>query len=357
MQEAYWADPAGRLYRWDLGTETSDATAFPHLADGGGGKWGVNPDNFAVATESVRFAACQGTDDFSCTVGSVGNGGAKGDVFTFSPAVVANNRIDDPGSDDGGVLGLGERDQFLIALASGSPNDNVLDGGDSDNDYHSSIYLIADDHRGPAVNAGFSIPANGPVTPPGTSSSFMRLPLNQIERTRTIHFPDGETEEETRNFSKAARPLRAPMVRVTGLSNGGVLAGEVFYVSFTVYEPGTSSCDSRWFNDETGEWDADPGATYEITFRLVVEDGESFNFNSGYALENDYSDGFGVNGGLSEPVVTQADCEGQNCGAVLKSPKTKPCDPNQDPPSISGVISVQTGWAELEGFSPLEVAI
>jgi hypothetical protein len=270
---------------------------------------------------------------------------------------VANNRIDDPGANDGGVLGLGDRDQFLIALASGSPNDTVLDGGDDSNDYHSSIYLIADDHRGAAVNGGFNIPGNGAVTPPGTASSFMRLPLNQIVRTRTIHYPGGEVDEETRNFSKSARPLRAPMVRVTGLANDDELVGEVFYITYTIYEPGTASCDSRWFNDETGEWDADPGATYDITFRLVVEDGQSFNFNSGYVLGGDYGDGFGTNGGLSGPVVNQADCEGENCGAVLKAPKTTPCDPNQNPSTIGGAISVQTGWSELEGFSPLEVQL
>jgi hypothetical protein len=355
MQEAYWGDPAGRLYRWDLATETSDVTAFPHTSDGGGSKWEVNPQQFALAKESVRFAACQGEDDFSCSVGSVDSGG-KGDVFTFSPAVVANNRIDEI-NDNGGVLEAGERDQFLIALASGSPNDTVLDGGDDSNDFHSSIYLIADDHRVPNSNEGMSIPANGPVTPPGTAKGFMRLPLNQIERTRTIIFPDGETEEETRNFSKSARPLRAPMVRVTGLVNDTDQIGEVFYITFTIYEPGTASCDSRWFNDETGEWEADPGATYDITFRLVVENGETFDFDSGYTLAGDYGDGFGTKGGLTGPVVDQADCEGENCGAVLKSPKTSPCDPNQNPPVVGGAISVQTGWSELEGFSPLEVQL
>jgi hypothetical protein len=356
MQEAYWADPAGRLYRWDLATNASDVTDFPHTADGGGNKWPVNPQEFAVALESARFAACQGDDDFSCSVGALG-ANSKGDVFTFSPAVVSANRID--GIDnDGSILPIGDRDQFLLALASGSPNDNVLDGGDDSNDFHSSIYLIADDHRVPNTNTGFDIPADGPITPPGVAPKFMRLPLNQIERTRTIIFPDGETEVETRNFSKSARPLRAPMVRVTGLANGGPdIVGEVFYISFTIYEPGTASCDSRWFNDETGEWEADPGATYEVTFRLVVENGQTFDFNSGYQLAGNYGDGFGTGGGLSGPVVDQADCEGENCGAVLKTPKNSPCDPNNNPPTIGGAISVQTGWSELEGFSPLEVQL
>jgi hypothetical protein len=356
MEEAYWADPAGRLYRWDIATQTSDVTEFPHTADGGGSKWEVNPQDFAVAQESFRFPACQGKDDFSCSVGSI-EGGARGDVFTYSPAVVANNRIDDIDS-PGGVLPTGKRDQFLVALASGSPNDTAVDGGDDSNDFHSSIYLLADDHRDDAANEGFDIPGNGAVTEPGAHAHFMRLPLSQIERTRTIYFPNGEVEEETRNFSKAARPIRAPLIRVTGLAEGQEqLDAEVFYVSFTIYEPGSSSCDSRWFDEEAGEWVADPGSTYEITFRLVVEGGNPFDFNNGYTLPGDYGDGFGTPGALSGPSVEQVGCEGDNCGAVLKAPKTSPCDPNADSPSVGGAISVQTGWSELEGFSPLEIQL
>jgi hypothetical protein len=356
MQEAYWADPAGRLYRWDLATETSNVTSFPHTADGGGSVWPLDPAQFAIAQESVRFAACQGDDDFSCSVGSIG-GGAKGDVFTFSPAVVSNNRIDEI-NDDGGVLGLGDRDQFLIALASGSPNDTVIDGDEEDNDFHSSIYLIADDHRAPNTNGGFTIPGDGEITPPGTADSFMRLPLNQIERTRTIIFPDGEVDTETRNFSREARPIRAPMVRVTGLVAGNgdnEQIGEVFYISYFIYEPGSNVCDGRWFNDDTGEWEADPGATYEVSFRLVVEEGEGFDFNNGYNLPGNYGDGFGTNGGLVGPVVQQAECGDENCGAVLKAPKTNPCDPNSNAPQIGGAISVATSWSEVEGFTPLEI--
>lgn len=354
MQEAYWADPAGRLYRWDLATETSNVTSFPHAADGGGSVWPLDPGGFSIAQESARFAACQGTDEYDCSVGSLG-AGAKGDVFTFSPAIVANNRIDEL-NDNGAVLGLGDRDQFLIALASGSPNDNVIDGGDDDNDFHSSIYLIADDHRAPATNAGFDIPANGPITPPGSSSKFMRLPLNQIERTREIIFPDGETDTETNFFSKGARPIRPPMVRVTGLVDGeGAQLGEVFYITYTIYENGSDVCDGRWFDDDTGEWVADPGATYEVTFRLVVEKGQTFDFNSGYTLAGNYGDGFGTGGGLTGPVVTQAECGGENCGAIVKAPKTKPCDPNTNAPSLTGAISVSTSWSEVEGFTPLEI--
>ena len=354
MQEAYWADPAGRLYRWDLQTHPSNPAQFLHEDDGGGASWPVNQQQFAVATESARFAACQGTGDFSCSVGTIG-AGAKGDVFTFSPAVVSANRID-PLNGSGDVLAAGERDQFMIAMISGSSTDTALDGGDADNDFHSSMYLLVDDHRSPADHAGFDIPGDGAITAPGTSSTFMRLPLNQIERTRTIYFPNGDTDTETRNFSKSARPLRAPSVRVTGLLENGTLAGEVFYINFTVYEPGSEVCDGRWFDELTGEWQADPGATYEISFRLVVRDGEGFDFSSAYVMP-DYADGYGTSGALTGPIVEQVLCNGDNCGPTLKTPKHSPCDPNTDPPPTGGAISISTGWTHLEGFTPLEFAL
>ena len=217
--------------------------------------------------------------------------------------------------------------------------------------------MIADDHR-VDQHGGLDIPDSAPATPPGSHAHFMRMPLNQIERTRTIVFPNGETDEETRSFSKAARPLRAPMLRVTGLADGSQqLDAEVYYISYTIYEPGSSTCDSRWFDEDAGEWVADPGATYEITFRLVVGGSDPFDFTSGYELPGDYGDGYGTTGGLSAPIVKQAICEGDNCGAVLESPKNSPCDPNVDAPPIGGAISVQTGWAELEGFSPLETIL
>ncbi|MCA9697768.1 MAG: type IV pilin biogenesis protein, partial [Myxococcales bacterium] len=138
MQEAYYADPAGRLYRWDLAAATSDVDSFPHVADSGG-KWALDDQGYAAAKEAFRFPACQGDGDYACTIGPIAANGNKGDVFTFAPAVISKNRID--GVDDpGSVLPLGDRDQLLIALASGNPNDAAIDGGDDDNDFHSSIY-------------------------------------------------------------------------------------------------------------------------------------------------------------------------------------------------------------------------
>ena len=105
MQEAYWVDPAGRLFRWDLATAASDVESFPHTSDGGG-VWVDNGDDFSVALESFRFPACQGVGAFDCTVNAIGPNSNKGDVFTFSPAVVANNRIDSL-ADPGTILPIG----------------------------------------------------------------------------------------------------------------------------------------------------------------------------------------------------------------------------------------------------------
>src|SRR5690606_5896116 len=173
MQEASWGDPGGRLYRWDLAAEATNVESFPHTSDTGS-KWLTNGDGVAGATEGFRFAACNADDEFALTIAPVGQGESKGDVFTFSPAVVANNRID-PFNASGGVLDAEDRDQFMIALISGSPNDDAIDGGDLDNDFHSSIYLIADDHR-EDPNAGFDIPGIGGLTAPGSHAHFMRLP-------------------------------------------------------------------------------------------------------------------------------------------------------------------------------------
>ena len=356
MQEAYWADPAGRLYRWDLGADFADVDSFPHLADSGG-TWPEDGDGFALATPAFRFPACQGTAEFNCSVGSFSSPSTKGDVFTYSPAVVAARRIDDI-DDPGDVLPAGDRDQFLIALASGSPNDDAVDGGDEENDFHSSIYLLVDDHR-EEPEEGFTIPDSAPPTPPGAESGFMRLPLSQIERTREVQFPDGSTESQTRVFSKRARPIRPPMIRVTGVAEGDQqLPAEVFYVTYTIYEPGGETCDSRWYDEAAGEWVFDAGATYEISFRLSVADGDPFDFLEGFALPADPSDGFGTAGSLVGPIVQQVgSCPDGNCGAVLQAPKSSPCDPNDEAPGVAGAISVQTGWSELEGFSPLEVPL
>ena len=348
MQEAYWADAAGRLYRWDLAANAGVTTTFPHAADGGGTWPTVN--DYAAATPSLRMPACRGQDDFSCSVSPIGLGG-KGDVFTYAPAVTANHRIDDI-DDPGEVLPLAKRDQFLLALISGSPHDGAIDG----NDFHSSLYLLVDDHRQDPAG-GFDVPAQAPTTPPGSHAKFMRLPLSQIERTRHVEFPDGSSDDQTRVFSKRARPIRAPMMFVTGVADGTEqVDASVYYVSYLVYEPGDDLCDPRWYDEDAGEWIHDGGTSYEITFRLALGDDEPFDLTSSYVLPGDPGDGFGTAGALSGPVVRQLDsCPNGNCGPIIAAPKISPCDPNDGTPAVAGAISIPTHIAELDGFTPLEL--
>ncbi|MCA9700977.1 MAG: type IV pilin biogenesis protein, partial [Myxococcales bacterium] len=176
MQEAYLADPAGRLYRWDLAAQSSDPTIFPHEGDSGG-PWLEDGDGYFQAKAAFRFPACRGAGDFACTVAPIGPGPGdnKGEVFDFSPAVVANHRIDDI-DDPGDILPMGLRDQFLLALISGSANDDAVAAeSESGSDFHSSLYLLVDDHR-QDQGGGFDIPQNAAVTAPGAHSHFMRLP-------------------------------------------------------------------------------------------------------------------------------------------------------------------------------------
>jgi hypothetical protein len=99
MQETYVADPAGRLFRWDLGRDTS------HAADSGA-IWGSN------AQAVFRFPACEGTGD-ECTVDTTN----PGDPFLFAPAVSASNRLDDFTAVAAGST-IDELDRFLVALVT-----------------------------------------------------------------------------------------------------------------------------------------------------------------------------------------------------------------------------------------------
>jgi hypothetical protein len=356
MQEAYWADAAGRVYRWDLAAEVSNVGSFPHKADSGG-KWPIDSQGFALATPALELPACRGKDEFACTVSAIQPNSSRGDVFSFAPAVTANHRIDNI-EDPGEVLALGDRDQFLIALVSGSPNDDAIDGGDVDNDFHSSIYLIVDDHR-QDPSGGFKVPGHAPVTAPGAHKTFMRLPLSDIERTRHVDYPDGSASDQTRVFSKRARPLRAPQIYVTGVADGTQqVDASVYYISYMIYEPGDTVCDPRWFDEDTNEWVYDSGTTYEIIFRLALGDDQGFDFQTDYSLPSDPNDGFGSSGALGAPIVRQLDsCANGNCGPTLEARKISPCDPNGDPTTVGGAISIQTGYGELNGFSPLEIPL
>jgi hypothetical protein len=348
MQETYITDPAGRLFRWDLGRNEG------HESDGGQ-VWNGS------AQASATFRACQGSDDFSCVVDNTN----KGDPFAYGAAVVANDRIDDQGVLTGAYPD-GKRDQFLVALISGSVFDDAIDGGEPANDYHSSIYILADDHRQDA-NEGFDIPNGGGKTAAGDHSHFFRLALSDLERERKYQpFPNSPIYTETRSFSKAARPIRAPSIRVTGLveqvgNSLEVVEGvELYYIEYKIYEPGDKSCDQAWYDEANEEWVYDQGATYTVRLRLTVRDGEAFDFKNGASV--DPSDVHGITGaGLQLGDVEQdlgGDCADGVCGpgAGTGGPKV-PCDPNADASPGGGQRSIAMSTQDLEGFTPLEVAL
>ena len=155
-------------------------------------KWLKNGQGFAIANQAFRFPACKGAADFSCSISAIG-GSSKGDVFTYSPAVVANHRIDDI-TNPGGVLDEGDRNQFLLALASGNPNDTAIDAGDSRKRLPLAASTCSSTITAPTNTPASTSRAIGATTTPGSHPHFMRLPLNQIQRTRHVVFPDGTSE-------------------------------------------------------------------------------------------------------------------------------------------------------------------
>lgn len=347
-QEAYLADPSGRLFRWDLGRTSA------HEADSGG-TWG------GTANAVAQFRACVGAGN-NCTVG----GSNPGEPFVFAPAVSANDRIDDRANAASG-LPPGGQDQFLVALASGSHNDSSINPVDRSNTFHASLYLLTDDHRGDA-SAGFSIPAGAPkmtMADIGTHPHYMRIALSDLTRTRRFTpYPGASEIEETRRFSPNTRPIRSPRIAIRGVVDGAgetptVVDGvEVAEVTYFVHEPPSESCDPRFFDSDTQTWHVDQGSTFQIRFRVSVDSETGFNFQSGASDEKvDFADP-GFQRGLSLVGVEQergADCEDGNCGP---QPNAKPhiaCDNNDDEdPSPTASYAVPLSARQIRGFSPVE---
>lgn len=363
-QEVYLADTAGRLFRWDLGASISGAS-FPHAADSGAAwsglttaeplTWGTAGDDDDDDAPYSVFRACEGAGS-TCTI-SESN---RADVFAFSPAVVSSNRIDEMIDVDD--LTDADKDQFLLALVSGTPFDDQINGVDPEDDtFQSSLYVMVDDHR-ESDRRGLSIDGIGGFVEAGEQPAFARYPLTEIYRHRVWTYPDGDIGENTRRFSRNARPLKPPRIRVTGLvdDGGNVVEGaEVYYITYTIFEPGDDDCNEHWYDPEDNEWKLDPGSTFEIIMRLVAFG--DFDFRAGDELPGTYIDGFGSATGLSEPQVQQLqgpECPDGLCGPLLQVVGNKPCDPNEDPPSGSGApVSLPVGWAELDGFSPVELSL
>ena len=352
-QEAYIADPAGQLFRWDLGRGKVDTA---QAADSGT-QWVTTPGNLGAAvaaTASVPYLpACVGATA-PCTV--VGTN--PGDPFLFPPAVSSNDRLDDFFA--ASLQPVPETDQFLVALISGSPADDSLP---ATTNFHSSLYLMVDDHTGANQNTGFTIPAGAPPTAPGTDANFMRVPVTEITRTRNYTpYAGAALITETRAFNPTTRPSRAPRIFVTGAIEDTanaqtVIQGvEVYFIEYTVYEPPTEACDANFYDATTETWHQDPGSSYRITYRLTADVSSGFNFTTGgNGTTADFGAGFTE--GLTLVSVEQLDDPTTAGGAVVGASNDQPCDLNED--QAGGAIStasfsIPITQSELEGFSPIE---
>jgi len=342
VQEAYVVDPAGRLFRWDLGND--------HAADSGS-TWGTS------AQEALWLPACEGSGS-TCAVGSTG------EPFVHGPAVTAGGRIDPPGGAASGDTPRGV-DQFLVALASGSPTDDALPTS-----FHSSLYLLVDDHSTGDPHAGFDVPAGAPKSDPtalGSQSHYARLVVTDVERTRTFTPYEGATSyADTAKFSKATRPIRAPRIEVAGVLDSATLGDadgpsvisgiEVYTITYTVFEPPTATCDPRWYDASETTWHVDEGATYEIRLRLTAVAGSGFDFSGGAGDAADFGSGF-EKGLVLESVTQVADgeCADGNCGPRSADLVSKPCDLNASPDDdASPGFAVTVYSAQMHGFGPVE---
>jgi len=347
-QETYVTDPSGRLFRWDLGRTTA------HEADSNG-TWG------ASANAIAQFRACVGSGT-SCTVGASN----PGEPFVFAPAVTANDRIDDQANAAGGLPPEGE-DQFLIALVSGSHNDSAINPQDGTNEFHSSLYLLTDDHHA-EPDQGFSIPAGAPkmaIGDIGTNPGYVRLALSDIERTRRFTPYEGAAEiVETRNFSANTRPIRAPRIVMRGVADSSgedvqIVDGvEVAEVTFYVHEPPTESCDPRFYDPSSETWHIDQGATFQIKFQLTVDSVSGFNFSAGADEATVAFEDPAFERGLTMTAVEQDQgeaCADGNCGPQPTAEPMVACDNNEDvPPTPTSSYVVPLSARQLRGFSPVE---
>lgn len=339
-QEAYVNDPAGRLFRVDL------LDGLAHERDFGAAPSGAN----RLLTAAHTFSACQGLTR-PCSIS-----GAKGDAFVYSPAVAALDRIDTAPGDPI------RENQLLIAMNSGSVYDDSTDGGDSTNDFNSSIYLMVDDHDGVGnERGGFSIPAGEPKTAAGTHAAFFRAALTDMQRTRVFTPYPGYTGAQltdTGYFNKGTRPVGSPLIRVTrGEDSGGVVLEDIefYYVEYTVYEPPSEACDVRFQDTSSGIWYPDAGSTYKIRLRLPVDTTGGFDFQNGAG--SPFNGGGFSDAGLQMLAPEQdlsGACADGVCGAAGGTPSVAPCDPNDDPLSEQARSARGMGYSEIRGFSPFE---
>ena len=370
-QETYVADPAGRLFRWDLGRDTTPLT-FTHQADSAPATataWAPTAEPLTQAvTPDNAFPSCEGSGA-TCTV-SASN---PGDPFIFAPAVSANNRITDTSEANSATV---DTNQYLIALNSGSPNDDSTDwGATPQSDFHSSLYLLVDDHSQPAdYFNGMTIPAGAPKSASGpigagatflTDANYVRLAFSDITRTRTVEpYPGATPLVTTREFGRATRPVRPPRILVTGVAQDPtdpvtIIEGvEVYYVTFTVHEPGDAECDPAFFDAANHDWYFDHGSTYEITFRLTTDETSGFDFTTG-AQGGTADFGAGFEEGLTLESVTQlvdnTTCPGGVCGPQPGAPGPSPCDENASSADMdNNRFAIPLAARPVNAFTPVE---
>jgi len=343
-QESYIADPAGRIYRWDVGRTGQ------YEADSGG-TW----QNGGLATPAVTLSACRGAAA-TCSVAA----NAPGDVFTYAPAVSANNRIDD-------ISGQRtDTNEYLVALVSGAADDATVDAR-AGSTFHSSLYLLVDNHSSADdFGAGFSIPSGSPkmtLATVGSDPAYLRLAFSDLSRTRKFRpYPTAQLIEETRNFSAATRPIASPQIRVFGVVEESgdqatpVDGNEIYVITYTVYEPPTAACDARFYDASTGTWHTDQGDAFTVSFRLTASTGGGFNFTVG-SNDSDVDFGDGFSRGLTYEGSVQLEppgCTGGNCGSAIGGRAHLACESDNALAVAQEPLAVTLSNRELRGFTPFE---
>ena len=358
-QETYIADPAGRLFRWDLGRDTA------HAADSGG-TWGDGGTAAVVDSDAPFFPVCLGAGD-TCSI-SVGS---PGEPFTYAPSVSGRDRLDN-------VTGttIPPKDEFLVALVGGSTKDGEINGITTGLTYHSSVYILVDDHSEGDAGDGFEIPTGAPLSTSAAgagsdlsgvaTSKYFRAALSSITRTRRVTPYTGATEiVETRTFSRQARPVRAPRIVTTGVlddSSGTaqVIEGiEVIYIEFIIYEPPTEACDSSFYDAANDTWHIDRGSSYLVRFRLTADASAGFDLTTGSESKAvDFGDSFARGLVLESVEQLGLDSEdGGNTGPIASvSRANKPCTDDEAGANgiPDGAFSIPLRTSKLSGFTPLE---
>lgn len=373
IQEVYVPDPAGRLFRWDLGEGLSDSGAV----------WsGTAPGPYtALPLTAQPFRSCQSLHA-TCEVDS----GNKADPFVFGAAVTANDRIEDTFDTAFEDPVVREDEEILIAMISGTPNDpRNFDFDRTEGLVHSSLYLMADNHHRPgSEHRGLSPQADtdqpklrfGDASQPfsesnrgefGNYTDWLRVAVSDVPRVRSfVPYPGAARIEESGRFGARTRPIRAPQIRVqalaTALDDDAALQPisgiEQYLVSYFVYEPAREACDARFYDPSAERWYPDQGESYELIFAVLGTSNGGFDF--GFAADQPDYYGYNVEGKdfVRLVAVNQLggdDCVG-GCGSQGQAPPKAGCvEPlPAAPPTGQGGFSLALTTKTIESFTPVE---